>query len=153
MLNHADCQTEGLVDRAHPFGVSFGQVVIDSNNVDTLTFQSIEVSRKSSYQGFSFAGFHLGDLALVKNNTADKLNIKVAHFDCSTSNLPDHGKGFDQNIIESCTLAEFFFKLGCFGLKLGIRQLADLGLEGINSSHIRLQFFQGALILSAENLD
>jgi len=120
--------------------------------VDTFTFQSIEVSRKSGYQGFSFARFHLGDFTLVKDNAADKLNIKMSHFDCSTGNLPDNGKGFDQNIIYGCALAEFFFKLSCFGLKLGIRQLADLGLERINSSHIRLQFFQGALILSAENL-
>jgi len=66
----------------------------------------------------------------------------MTHIDRSPGNFPDDCEGFNQNIIQAGSLTELFFEFGRFGLKLGIRQLTDPGLKGINRFDIRLKFFR-----------
>ena len=67
------------IQRAHPFRVTLGQVVVHSNHMHTVSGESIEKHRQRGHEGLTFTGSHFGNLSLVKNNTADELHIVVHH--------------------------------------------------------------------------
>ena len=67
------------VERSHPFRVSFGEVVIHSHHVDTLSGKRIEEYRQSRNESLTLTGSHLGNLSLMKNDTTDNLDIVVDH--------------------------------------------------------------------------
>ena len=68
-----------LVERAHPFAVSFGQVVVHGNHVHTLACKSVQEHRKGCHKGFTFTGGHFGDFSLMQGDTADELHVVVHH--------------------------------------------------------------------------
>ena len=70
------------IKRSHPFGVTFGEVVIDSDHMYSLASQCIKEYRKGCYEGFSLSCRHLGNLALVEDDTADELDIIMDHVPC-----------------------------------------------------------------------
>ena len=63
-------QAQQLVDGAHPGGITARQIVIHRDDVNALAFQGVEVHRQRRDQGFSFAGLHLGDHAIVQDDAA-----------------------------------------------------------------------------------
>ena len=63
--DHAEGDTEEVVERPHPVGVAMGQVIIYRNQVDTITAERVEVGRQCCHQSLAFAGAHLGYFALV----------------------------------------------------------------------------------------
>ena len=67
------------VERAHPLGISLGEVIVDRHDVDSLARKGIEENRECCHKGLSFTGCHLGDLSLMENDTADELDIVVNH--------------------------------------------------------------------------
>ena len=64
--DHAYAQAEELIQRAHPVGVTTGQVVVHRDHVHALAGQCIEVDREGRHEGFTLTGTHLGDLAFVQ---------------------------------------------------------------------------------------
>ena len=72
-------QTMEHIERAHPLGVTFGEVVVDGYHVYTFVGQSIEEHRQRSHKGFTLTRSHLGNLAFVKNHTTYELHIIVHH--------------------------------------------------------------------------
>lgn len=67
------------VQRSHPLGVSFGEVVVHGHHVDTLSCKRIQENRKRRDEGLSFAGSHLGNLSLMEDDTSDDLHVIVDH--------------------------------------------------------------------------
>ena len=53
------------VQRAHPLGVSLGEVVIDGNDVDSLSAECVQEYRKGCHEGLSFSGRHLGYISFA----------------------------------------------------------------------------------------
>ena len=74
-----DRKTEEAVDLAHPFAVATCKVIVDRNDMNALSGQRIEISRESCNKGFSLAGLHFCNSALVQNDAALKLNGEVLH--------------------------------------------------------------------------
>ena len=72
-------ETVEHIERAHPFGVTLGQVVVDRHHVNTIARKSIEEDRKGGHKGLSFTRCHFGNLAFVENYTTEQLNIVVNH--------------------------------------------------------------------------
>ena len=62
-------------------------------------------------------GFHLGDSALVKNNTADNLNGEVLHTKHSPACLTTGCKCFGENIVCCFAVGKSFFKNCCLVLE------------------------------------
>src|ERR1019366_1165096 len=77
-----------------------GQVVVDRDNVDSTSGKRIEVNRQGRNQRFTFAGFHLGDLALVQHNSADQLHIEVPHLQHAPTRLARHREGLGKNLVQ-----------------------------------------------------
>ena len=71
MHNQTYRQTEELVNTAHILAVATCQIIIDSYNMHALAGQCIQIYRCSSYQGFTFAGTHLGNFTAMQHYAAD----------------------------------------------------------------------------------
>ena len=78
MYDAADREAEEAIDLPHPFRVALCQIVVDGDDVDAFACQRIQVDRQRRDQRFTFARFHLGDVALVKHHAADQLHIEMA---------------------------------------------------------------------------
>ena len=72
-------ETHELIELAHPLGVTACKVIIDRNNVNSVTRKSVEVSGEGSNKSFTFTCFHFGNTSLMKNNAADDLNREMLH--------------------------------------------------------------------------
>src|SRR6056297_1655668 len=70
-VNTIDCKTMKLVDRPHPFRVTFCQVVVNGYKVYALTGKCIKKNRQCCNQCFSFSGGHLCDSSLMQRDTTD----------------------------------------------------------------------------------
>src|SRR3989344_4692012 len=62
--------------------------------MDTFARKSSGVCGQSGYQGFAFAGLHLGNSSRIQNQSTRKLNIKMSLSESSDSNLAYHGECF-----------------------------------------------------------
>ena len=71
MHNQTNRQAKELVNTAHILAVAACQIIIDSYNMHALAGQCVQIYRRSSYQGFTFAGTHLGNFAAMQHYAAD----------------------------------------------------------------------------------
>lgn len=97
VLEQTDGHAQVLIDAAHPLGVALGKVIIDSNDVHALAGNSVEIASQRGDQGLTFAGLHLGDVALVQCHGANKLHVKVAHTHGALGSLTHGGKGLGEH--------------------------------------------------------
>ena len=89
---------------AHPFSITTRQIIVDRDYVDTSTRKGVEIARQCCNKRLAFASLHLGDLALVKNHTADQLNIKVTHSKDTLCRLSNYCEGLRKDFIQDRTL-------------------------------------------------
>ena len=61
----ADGQSQRLVERAHPFRVAPGQVIVHRDDVNAAASECIQHGGKSGDERFSFARLHFRDFAVV----------------------------------------------------------------------------------------
>ncbi len=87
--DHAHREAQHFVDRAHPFGVAPGQVIVDGDDVDALAGERVEIGGKGGDERFSFARFHFGDFAVVQHDSADELHVEVAHAEGAPARFAD----------------------------------------------------------------
>ena len=78
-VNAVHRQSVEHIERSHPLGVSFGKIVIDSDHVYTLACERIQEYRERSNESLALTCSHLGNLALMQDDTADDLHIIVHH--------------------------------------------------------------------------
>ena len=116
--DHTYSKSQELMDFSHPFCVTVCQVIIDGYNVHALSFQGIQIGRKSRHQSLSFTGLHLCDTALVKNDTADQLYPVMFHAKDTLRGLPDSGKCFRQKIIQGFSFLKTVFIFSSLSSKL-----------------------------------
>ena len=110
---HAYGQAKELVNLTHPLGISFCQVVVDGYDVDTFSLKGIQVCRKCGNKSFTFTCFHLGDTALVKDDTTDDLYPVMLHSKYTLGCLTYGGKCFWKKIIQCCTFCKTFLIFSC----------------------------------------
>src|SRR4029079_6451238 len=56
--------------------------------------------RKSGNQRLAFAGFHLGNFALVQDHAADELDVEMTLTERALGRFAEGGKGSNQKVIE-----------------------------------------------------
>ncbi len=169
MDDDADGEAEKAVDLAHPFSITLGEIIIDGHDVDAAAGKRVQVCGKCSDESLAFAGLHLGDLALMKNTSADQLHVKVAHAHDAAACFPHDGKGLRHESVESaffCGVEDVgvgfrIDALGCFGdpgtklhglfAKLLVGQSFHLGLEGVHLANDGEQTFDGPLVGSTKD--
>src|SRR5258708_3112583 len=105
VLNTADRQTQEAIDLTHPFGIASGEVIVHGDDVHPAPGEGVEISRQSRHQGLAFAGAHLGNLALVQDDAADHLHIKVAHTRIPLPAFPTHSKRLRSSLLRASLTA------------------------------------------------
>ncbi len=139
MGDAADVEAEELVDASHPFGVAFGEVVVDGDDVDTLAGEGVEVDREGGDESFAFAGFHFGDGAFVEHHAADQLDVVMPHVEHAAAGFADGGEGLDEDVVEGRALFELLLEFGRFGGEFGVGEGLVMGLAGIDGILERLE--------------
>ena len=110
---HAYSQAKELVNLTHPLSISFCQVVVDGYDVDTFSLKGIQICRKCGNKSFTFTCFHLGDTALVKDDTTDDLYTVMLHSKYTFGCLTYGGKCLRKKIIQCCTFCKTFLIFSC----------------------------------------
>ena len=72
----ADRQPHGLQQRAHPFGVAAGQVVVDGHHVHVPPGERVSGGRDRAGEGFALTGGHLDHVAGQHAQGAEQLHVK-----------------------------------------------------------------------------
>ena len=62
--------------------------------------QRVQIAGEGSHEGFSFAGLHFGDFALVQHHAADQLHVEVAHLHGAPTGLADDCKGLGNQLFQ-----------------------------------------------------
>ena len=99
LVDTVHAETMEHVERPHPFGVSFGEVVVDRDHMHALACKRVEEYGKGCHEGLSFTGRHFSDLSFVQGDTADELHIVMHHV---PRDLVAAGNPF---VVEDCLVA------------------------------------------------
>ena len=100
VLNDADREPERMVELAHPLRIAFGQVVVDSDEVNAFSFKRIQIERQRGDQGFPFAGLHFGDAAFMQDHAADQLHVEMPHVQLAAGHFAADGEGLRQDVVQ-----------------------------------------------------
>ena len=134
--DHADGHPEEAVDLPHPVGVAAGEIVVDGDDVDALALERIQIDRERRDERLSFAGLHLGDLAAVKRDAADQLDVVMALAERPDGRLADRREGFGEEIVELVAIGEPLAEQLGLPAQLLVGQRMDVGLEPIDGIDI-----------------
>ena len=132
VLEQTDGHAQVLVDAAHPLGVTLGKVIIDSNDVHALAGNSVEIAGQRGDEGLTFAGLHLGDVALVQRHGANELHVKVAHTHGALGSLTHGGKGLGEHVVERLAVGVTLAELIGLAAELLLGHLLKLGLKTVD---------------------
>ncbi len=150
MDDHAHGHTEEGIDRAHPQGVTPGEIVVHRDHMHTLAGETVQIHRQRGYEGLAFPGLHLRDLSLVQHDTADELHVEVAHTERPFGHLAHHGKGLGKDIVERFPVFEPLFELLGLGPQGSVREAGNPLLERVDLVHQHLNALQFPFIRGAE---
>ena len=143
--NKADSKAHKAIDLAHPLRVVFGEVIVYSNDVNALPRKRIQVCGDGGGQGFSFAGSHLSDSALMHDGCAHKLHAERSLTQHASGRFADGSKSLRHQFVQRLALIQALSeKRGliskvCIGKRLhllfqrvhlvgNLHKLLDLGL-------------------------
>ena len=99
------------MNASHPVGITVCQVVIDRDNVYTLSFQCVQIRRQDTGLGFTFTGLHLGDTALMDNDTTEDLNFIVLLVQNTACSFSGNGKCFAEDVVQGLAFRQAILKL------------------------------------------
>ncbi|MNG91398.1 hypothetical protein D3C79_503070 [compost metagenome] len=145
-----DRQTEELVQRAHPVGVTARQVVVDGDHMHALAGQCVEVDGQGTDQGLAFTGAHFCDHTLVQGHAADQLHIEMAHAHYTLAGLTGHGEGFGQQLVQCLAFGQAFLELCSLAPQLLVGEGHHLLFEGIDDTHRLEHAFDFTLVLASK---
>ena len=130
--DHPDGHAEEAVDLPHPVGVAAGEIVVDGDDVDALAVERVQIDRERRDQRLALAGLHLGDLAAVKGDAADQLDVVMALAERALGRLADRREGFGQQVVELCAVGEPAAEDVGLAAQLVVGQRRDGRLEAVD---------------------
>ena len=148
---NADGQPQEFIDLSHPLGVTARQVIVDSDDVNALAGERIQVSGQRGDQGLTFTGAHLRDFPLVQYNTAYQLHVIMAHLYCAPTRFAHDGKCFGQDVFQrfACTVAfhdigqQLIHRLGFQSYQFAAQAAQDIAKQRFQSFVSALFFVWG----------
>ena len=120
------------MDAAHPLRVALGQVVVDRDEVHALPGDRVEVGGQHRGEGLALTGLHLRDVAQVQGGAAHELHGEVALADRADRRLADDGERLGQQLVQGLAVGVPGAELVGLRPQLGVGELLDLRLEGVD---------------------
>ena len=145
-------EPEEAVEAPHPLRVALGEVVVHRDDVDALAFERVQVAGEGRDEGLPFTGAHLGDRPFVEDHPADELHVVVPHPEDALAPLAADGERLGEDVVERRAVLELLLELGGLPLQLGVAQLGDGRLEGVDRLDARTEALDLALVRGAEDL-
>ena len=99
VLQTADGEPQSQINLTHFLGVAADEVIVDGYQVRAFLRKGVEGNRQRCGQRLAFTGLHLSDLALMQGDTADELNIEVAHAQRALGRFASDGETFRQEVV------------------------------------------------------
>ena len=130
--DHSGAQPEESVDRPHPLRVAPGEVVVHGDDVHALPVQRIEVGGKRGDQGLALPGAHLRDVAFVQGDSANELDVEVAHVQRATRDLANDREGFGDDLLEGLALLPSPAQRPGLSLQGLVGERADFALQRVD---------------------
>ena len=96
----AHAHAQKAVELAHFLALELGQVIVDGDDVHALARQRVQIGGHGGGQRFAFAGFHLGDAALMQYDAADHLHPEGAHAQHALAALTHHSESLGQQLVQ-----------------------------------------------------
>ena len=146
----ADAQAQEPVHAPHPLGIAVGKVVVDRDHVHALAGERVEVGWEGSNQRLALAGSHLRNLAVVKRDASEQLNVEVAHVEHAPAGFAHGRKHFRQEIVERFAVLHALPEYIGARAQVGIAQFAQAGLEGVDRLYGVRIFAQQPVVAAAE---
>jgi hypothetical protein len=128
------------------------QVVVHGDDVHAPAGQRVQVGRKRGDQGLALSRLHFGDLAAVKGDAPDQLDIEVTLAQGALGGLPHGCEGLGQQRVQLLPPVQALAKLGGLGLELGIGEADEFGLEPVHQLDERDNQLDLAVVLGTEDL-
>ena len=144
-------QVQKIVNAAHPLGITFGQIIVDRDDVHALTGEGVEIGGHGGHQGLAFTGLHFSDLALVQDDAADELDVEGTQPQDPGGGLPHRGEGLGQKVVQGLLPVEALLELCGLGPEPGVGQGPVFGLQDVNGVHQGRQALELALVFTAED--
>ncbi len=135
---------------SHPVRITFGQIVVDRNDVNALPFERVEVRRQGRDERFPFARHHFGDLAFVKRAPADHLHVVVAQAQNATPGFAADGERFFEQIVERFAGGEALAEEERLFAQLFVAHRLIFRLESVDRLDARLNFLQRSRVRRTE---
>ena len=117
-------ETKVLVDTSHLFAADSCKIIIDGDNVHTLSGKRIEIRRKNGNEGLSFTCLHLRNPSLMQKKSAYELYFERTFAENSVRCLAYKGKCIRQNGIQFFAVGDLFFEFESPFRHLSIRKLS-----------------------------
>src|SRR3989344_4572010 len=130
--NDANGKTKKVIDRAHPAGIAAGQIIVDGDQVDAAAGKSIENDGGGGGESFALTGFLLGDLALVKSQAGQQLDVERTHLQGPDGRLAGESENFGQDVVEVRPVFEVVFELLDLDGKVFVLEFLRPGLVIVN---------------------
>ena len=134
VLDDADRHAERAIQRAHPLGIAFGEIIVDGDDVHALARERVEIDRQRGDERLALAGAHLGNVAFVQRLAAHQLNVEVAHPHDAFAGLAHDGERLDEQIVDRRAAGQPRAELDRLRGQLLIGECGDLGFEEIDAS-------------------
>mmetsp|Transcript_2782 Transcript_2782/g.8443 ORF Transcript_2782/g.8443 Transcript_2782/m.8443 type:complete len:221 (-) Transcript_2782:351-1013(-) len=121
------------MDLSHLVRISLCEVIIDRDNVDSLSCEGVQIGRQSAHERFTLARRHLCDLSLVQRHSAHQLYVIVPQAEAAEGCLTHHGERFLQRRVH-CFLSapDCLHERRATSLQLLVSQSLDLLLQSID---------------------
>ena len=148
--DQAHAQSQKAVDLTHPLRVTLGQIVVDSDDMDALAGQRVQIGRQSGHQRLAFTGLHLSDAALMQHDAAHQLYRVGAQAQHTVRCLADGGERLRQNVVQRFAVGQTLFELRRLGLQLGVGQRLVFRLHVLDLLDDRPDGFQFTFGIGAE---
>ena len=131
-VHNACCKPKKTEDLAHPFGVTFREVIVHRHNMHTFTRQRVQIRRESRDKGLTLTCFHLRYITFVQKYPAHKLHIKRPQTKGTLGGFATVCKRLWQKIIKAFTAHRALGQFFGFLLDTFIRQRLKFGFKRID---------------------
>ena len=150
--HHAAGKAHEAENLSHLLRITFGQIIVDRNNMYALAVQRVQIRRERRHQRFALAGAHLRDASLMQNDAADDLYMEGFHTQHAPVALADGRKSFRKQVIQCLPVSKTPAEFICFAAQLLVRKGLHRIAQRFDSIHQRLDALQLMLAVRAEDL-
>ena len=135
----------------HPFRVTLGEVIVNRDNVDTLSGNCIEVRRQRGHKCFAFARAHLSDVSQMQCCTTHDLYVVVALAQCALGCFAHRGESLRHEVIEGFALRIALLEFLGQGAKFFIGEVHEILLDRINRTSNSFEFAERLSLTRAKD--